>query len=185
MVDVMKMSDISEPSIEDQIEELKHSIMKAEDSREAKCIAAKSQLVENLKVTSDKFRTVNGTMSALRILKDLIRDTCSQFEISILLDEAKILSTKMAKIALDMSDKAESLDWSDMDQLCDGFYAKKFSTDNLSLIDTALECMKIDLCAQVGPNAEDIVEFLKRSDEEIKSMRDKLKELEENQENQG
>jgi hypothetical protein len=69
-----------------------------------------------------------------------------------------------------------------MDTLCDNFYDKEFYVaDELPLrqqeYKLAFEMMRIDLCRNVGGSAEDMVEFIKRVEEEIDATGKKLKEL--------
>ena len=153
--------------------------MKAD--KEAKCASAKDQLIEMLEITVDKYRTATGTAEALRTLRFVVGDD----EVDI--TWANHLAWDMAAEADKIREKAESLPYAEMDELCDGFYEKEFKVDvkevyneDEAFIDyyrLAFEMMRIDLCRNVGPAAEDMVEFIKRVQDEIDKTGEKLKEL--------
>lgn len=161
------------------IAELKESIKKMKEDREAKCAAAKEQLVSMIEITSDKYRTATGTAEALRTL----RFVYGKDEIDGgILKMANDLSKEMAVIANSMAAKAKVLAYTQMDEICDGFYEKEFKTNNIDVnkdvYALAREMMCIDLCRNVGGSAEDMVGFVNRCDEEIKQTQTKLDEME-------
>lgn len=153
-------------------EEQAKSISKMYEDRDKKALGAKDHLVSQLQVTSDKYRTANGVMSALSCVREVagegMGDTIEQIAM------AKTVATEMAAVAKDMADKAKVLDPDEMDQLCDDYYDKEFSEHDSSIIDMVAELMVLQLCQNIGPNAEDIVDFLKHSDEEIEKARENL-----------
>lgn len=167
------------------IKELEEKIVSMKKDKEAKCKAAKEQLVEMLKVTVDKYRTATGTAEALRVLRFVVGND------EVNLTWANRLAWDMAVEADRIREKAEKLAYAEMDKLCDGFYEKEFKlaypeTDNDMdygpietdhLYQLAFEMMRIDLCRNVGGSAEDMVEFIKRTQEEIDATGEKLKEL--------
>lgn len=156
------------------IKELEEKIDKMKTDKEVKCKAAKIQLIEMLKVTVDKYRTATGTAEALRTIRFVAGD-----------DEIDL--TWSNKLAWDLSfevekmiKKAEKLPYAEMDKLCEGFYKQEFKIfdeKNNSYFNFAFELMRIDLCRNVGPAAEDMVEFIKRTQEEIDACGEELKKL--------
>lgn len=158
------------------IKELEEKLKGMKEDKLAKCKAAKKQLVEMLKVTVDKYRTATGTAEALRVLRFAKGDD----NVPILM--ANTLAYDMAGEADRMRKKAEKLDYVKMDTLCDGFYEKDFDMDEGEdgvsyYYSLAFEMMRIDLCRNVGGSAEDMVEFIKRTQEEIDATGEELKKL--------
>jgi len=156
------------------IKELEESIEKMKVDKEAKCSSAKDQLIEMLEITVDKYRTATGTAEALRTLRFVLGDDAVD------ITWANRLAWDMAAEADKIREKAEGLSYVEMDKLCDGFYEKEFKVE-VNAFDgyyrLAFEMMRIDLCRNVGPAAEDMVEFIKRVQEEIDKTGEKLKEL--------
>ena len=162
--------------IDEQLKELDEKIEKMNEDRESKCKAAKEQLIEMIEITQDKYRTATGVAEALRVIRFIdIYDGDHAKE----LDIAHDLAIQMAGVCWDMSEKAKSLDYNEMDKLCDGFYNKSFAGSD---DDLAYEMMKIDLCRNVGGAAEDMVSFWKRVEEEINSTVEAYNELKESKE---
>ena len=158
-------------TVEDKmtIKELEDKIKSMKEDKEKKCKAAKEQLIDMLEVTADKYRTATGTAEALRVLRFV------QGENRAIVYDANNLAQSMAGVAEKMVEKAKSLPYAEMDNLCDGFYEKDFKSSNAA--DLAYEMMKIDLCRNVGGAAEDMVEFIKRVQEEIDQTGEELKKL--------
>jgi len=163
-------------TVEDKvtIKELEEKIAGMKEDKEKKCKAAKEQLVSMLEVTVDKYRTATGTAEALRVLRFAYEDTNIM--------NACNLAHKMAETTKMMLDKAKKLSYAEMDQLCDGFYVKDFTVDSMWTEtkcgqELAYEMMCIDLCRNVGGAAEDMVEFIKRVEEDIDATGRQLKEL--------
>lgn len=157
------------------IEELQENIKKMQADKENKCESAKKQLVDMLEVTVDKYRTATGTAEALRVLR-FVHDGKTNAD----LKEANDLALHMATVAKSMSEKAIDLEPSEMDQLCDGFYEKELKLGAGEAGDSwtlAAQMMVIDLCRNVGGAAEDMVDFVKRVQEEIESTQKTLDSL--------
>lgn len=158
------------------IKELEESIVKMKEDKEKKCKSSKEQLIEMLKVTIDKYRTATGTAEALRVL----RFTNGERE-NIPIYKACRLANAMAKETNTMLEKARKLNYAEMDKLCDGFYAKEFEAPGKSFsddaYDLAFEMMRIDLCRNVGPATEDLVEFIKSTQEAIDKVGEEIKQL--------
>lgn len=164
------------------IEELEEKIESMRKDKISKCKAAKEQLVEMLDITSDKYRTATGTAEALRVLRFVLGDRYTDCAV----DLANQLAWDMAGVADMMKKKANELDYDKMDQICDGFYDKEFSVKNEdsddAIVKLAFEMMRIDLCRNVGGSAEDMVEFIKRTQEEIDATGEELKKLKDKKE---
>ena len=170
---------IEEKQKADLKKELEEKLLKMAEDKEKKLSSAKEQLVENLKITADKYRTATGTAEALRVLRfvteGLNMENCN------LIYEANILARDMANICNNMSEVANDLEYENMDQLCKEFYDADFKVDRgdkFSWLDLASAMLSIDLCRNVGPAAEDIVGFIARTDEEIEATKKALEELE-------
>lgn len=147
-------------------------IAKMYEDRDKKALGARKHLVAQLEVTSDKYRTANGVMAALQTVRDVFGDVTSYIEeISI----AKTAATRMAGIARDMAEKAGKLDPENMAELCDGFYNPAFSEGESSALELIDELLVLQLCQNVGPNAEDVAEFCRTADEEIEKARENLR----------
>lgn len=153
-------------------EEQAKSISKMYEDRDKKVVGAKDHLVSQLRVTSDKYRTANGVMSALSCVREVAGDGMGDTVEQIAM--AKSVATEMAAVAEDMATKARGLSPDEMDQLCDDFYDKEFSEHDSSIIDMVAQLMILQLCQNIGPNAEDIVDFFRHSEEEIEKARETL-----------
>ena len=158
-------------TVEDKmtIKELEDKIKSMKEDKEKKCKAAKEQLIDMLEVTADKYRTATGTAEALRVVRFVYGDDRSTVY------DANNFAWKMAEVTCEMAEKAKNLPYAEMDKLCDGFYDKEFKSSNAA--DLVYEMMCIDLCRNVGGAAEDMVEFIKRVQEEIDQTGEELKKL--------
>lgn len=163
-----------EANAKEAAENMAKSISKMYEDRDDKALTAKDRLVSQLEVTVDKYRTANGVMSVLATLRDVIGSNHTM-DISEEIGTAKTIASTMAEVTQDMASKAYDLVPDDMDKLCDEFYDKEFSEHNASVIEMTTELMILQLCQNVGPNAEDIVEFLKQADQEIEKAKKDLK----------
>lgn len=136
--------------------------------RNKKLAMAKEQLVEQLKVTVDKYRTATGVMEALRVIRLVNgKDGDGYTNIEFELQDARDLAMFMVSVVSEMAHKADRLGYAEMDELCEGFYDEDLVSKQFSYRDLCLELMRIDLCRNVGPAAEDIVGFIEKTDAEI------------------
>lgn len=159
-------------------------IRKMYEDRDRKALDAKASLVERLKALGMRYRTANGVMSALENMHSIMACTQAIGTISEQLSFAKDAASTMSGIAFAMQEKAANLDPENMVTLCDGFYDKDYvntgtttRTDNGNLVDLTIELMTLQLCQNVGPNAEDIATFITHADKEIDKARTKLHEF--------
>ena len=150
------------------------AIDSAIDGREEKLTNARNHLVENLRVTADKYRTANGVMAALEIVRQVVGDN---LEFSDGIAVAKGLAIQMCERVAKLVEKAESLPIDQMDKICEDMYDADFATKDGSAGDLALELMALNLCQNVGPNAKDIYDFSISSNEEIEKMKVDLEEF--------
>lgn len=151
------------------IEEMGEKLRKMVEDKDAKCKAAKSQLISMLEVTADKYRTATGVAEALRVLRFVHGEDGATIK------DAMLLAKTMAQETADMAKKAKATPYESMETLCDGFYDKDFVNSKEPML--AFEMMRIDLCRNVGGAAEDMVEFCKRVQEEIDETVHALDEL--------
>lgn len=151
------------------------SIRKMYEDRDAKALAAKERLVSQLGVTSDKYRTGNGVMSALETIRMVLGDRIDALTLEEEVAYAKELAIVMAGKTAKMADKAKELEPEGMNELCNGFYLTDFADSDASMLDLAEELMSLQLCQNVGPSADDVVSFLENADKEIEKARDNLR----------
>lgn len=155
-------------------EEMAASIRKMYETRDEKAINAKNHLVTQLDVTVDKYRTANGVMSALNTLRMVMGDKSRDISIEDEIGQAMDVAEDMAATTMNMADKARTMEPDDLGNLCEGFYDPDFA-NNGNLEDTMVtELMILQLCQNVGPDAQDIVDFLNQSDAEIEKARKDL-----------
>lgn len=166
-------------TVEDKvtIKELEEKIAGMKEDKEKKCKAAKEQLVSMLEVTVDKYRTATGTAEALRVLRFTSEEKPDGRHW--IINDAVNLAHTMAEVTSEMHSKAKKLNYAEMDKLCEGFYAEDFKIEKgkSPYIQLAEQMMRIDLCRNVGGAAEDMVEFIKRVEEDIDATGRQLKEL--------
>lgn len=163
-------------------QELVDQLFRMMDDRDKKCKSAKEQLIENLKITADKYRTATGVLEAMRVIRTILKSD-DILDTTTLIYRSKNLAITMAKVANKMAEDADDLAYVKMDELCDGYYNPHFA-DNAELIpdydvatEMAEELMRLDLCRNVGPACEDLVAFIDRIEEEIACVTKKLEEL--------
>ena len=145
-------------------EDMASSIYKMRDDRNKKSEAAKEHLVSQLEVTVEKYCTANGVMMALGVVRDVYG---SADDIDLEIDRAKRIAVEMSSVAEDLVEKAKGLEVDEMSKLCDDVYDKEFATGDGSAHDLVTQVMILNLCQNVGPNAEDITGFWKQTTQEI------------------
>ena len=145
-------------------EDMASSIYKMRDDRNKKSEAAKEHLVSQLEVTVDKYCTANGVMMALGGGRDVYGNAD---DIDLEIDRAKRIAVEMSSVAEDLVEKAKKLHASEISYLCDGVYDKEFATGDGSAHDLVTQVMILNLCQNVGPNAEDITGFWEQTTQEI------------------
>ena len=159
----------------DIAKDMAKSIAKMYEDRDKKVTSAKEHLVSQLKITSDKYRTANGVMSALDTVRLVFGKTIESVSIDEQVSIAKTSAKHMASVAQAMGEKAGTLDPDGFKDLCDGFYAKEFADGDATALDMIDELMTLQLCQNVGPSAEDVADFCAQADEEIEKARNDLR----------
>ena len=179
VIDVTDKIDASAKDDKEVIEECYESIRKMTIDRDTKMKAAKEQLVEMLKVTANKYRTGTGVMEALRVMRMVNDGKLDDMRIFDEVEQARDLAAAMVSEVSKLTERAESLGWYEMDKLLDGAYDENFIEENFSATDLVFELMRLDLCRNVGPAAEDMGLFGKRVDEALVKVRESIEHLEE------
>lgn len=162
-----------EADFNESAKEQAKSICKMYEDRDKKATGAKEHLVAQLEITVDKYRTANGVMSALDTLRTVMGDGGENKYAEI--QAAQRIAKRLAVVTTNMAAAAKKLDPDEMDKLCDGFYDMDLVNKNVGPEDLAEQLMILQLCQNVGPNAEDVAEFCRTADEEIEKARENLK----------
>lgn len=158
-----------------------NDIIKMKDAADEKVANARVHLCETLSITAEKYLTANGVMAALDTLRQVIgsnddTDFTAQLEI------ATEVAKAMSQATLTMMERADTIDVEDFDKLCEEFYTADFTTELPTAQTMTQELMLLQLCQNVGPSAQDILDFRSSSEEEILKATDKLaKYLEEHE----
>lgn len=155
-------------------DEMAKSICKMYEDRDKKALNAKDTLASHLRVTSDKYKTANGVMAAI----DTLREVCGNdyLEVADMIEVAKGVASRMSAVAADMANEAEGCDPEDLDMLCERFFDPNFChSGETSVMEMVVELMCLSLCQNVGPDANDVVDFIRTADEEIEKARKNLR----------
>lgn len=147
-------------------EEMAKSIRKMYEDRDKKVISAKEHLVEQLKVTTDKYCTANGVMHALNVIRDVYGDK-DRLDLEEEIELAKDVTSSMAVSVHQLCEKAEEMDPEKFGSLCDGFWNPNFSTTAAGPKSLVIELLHLDLCQGVGSAADDVIDFINHADDEI------------------
>lgn len=157
---------------EELIEKLRSMI----NDRDKKCKSAKDQLISSLEITRDKYKTATGIVEGIRIMQTIdpnndIADAITEFDV------AKDFAQRMTVEIDEMIKLVNKLDYSSMNTLCDRFYDPNFINEERAYVDLCYELMRLDLCRNVGPAAEDLTSFFERTNEEIHATQKELEDL--------
>lgn len=156
-------------------ENMAKSISKMYEDRDKKALDAKSDLITQLRITSEKYLTANGVMHALQVLRDAEGDIFINIDLE--LEAAHSIAQKMHSVACNMTSRAINTDPDVMGTLCDAFYDPTFAEKEHELNDFVIELMRLQLCQNVGPNASDIEDFCANADAEIEKAKLDLREF--------
>lgn len=152
-----------------------NDIIKMKDAADEKVANARVHLCETLSITAEKYLTANGVMAALDTLRQVLGsndDTNFTAQLEIATEVAKAMS----QATLTMMERADTIDVEDFDKLCEEFYTADFTVELPSAQTMTQELMLLQLCQNVGPSAQDILDFRTTSEEEIQKTTDKLAE---------
>lgn len=180
MVSKKVIDNLVERDADDKLiaQELVDKIHKMTEDRDAKCASAKEQLIENLKITADKYLTATGVMEALRVMREAYPDGYyNADEFNNEFTHAQEVALTLSRYALRMADKANDLEYTEMDQLCDDMYNEDYTSQEIDGEYLPIELMRLDLCRNVGPAAEDMVEFINRTQQDIDDTQAELDAL--------
>lgn len=152
-----------------------NDIIKMKNAAEEKIENARIHLVDTLEVTAQKYLTANGMMAAIETIRQVIGNADVSFETQT--TWAKDIMRALSDSAASMMEKAKVLAVENFDQICEDYYEEDFSArEDIIAYDLACELMELQLCQNVGPAAQDIIDFKTTSDEEIEKAQDKLDE---------
>lgn len=167
------MSEKTDYEIDEQLaQELVDKLQLMVDDRDKKLKMAKEQLVEQLKVTADKYRTATGVMESLRVLRMVMN--VDDVKLVDELSYARDITADMIIVVSNMTEKAERLGYAEMSELCEGFYDEDFVSRDFCAVEIAKQLMCIDLCRNVGPAAEDMACFIEKTQGEINDVKAEL-----------
>lgn len=153
-------------------QDMSDEIDKMIDKRDEKVDGARAHFVETLHVTHDKYLTGSGVMAAIDCLHDVYNK--DGFTIAIM-PEAQEIAQRLAEISESMAEAAEDCDLMEFDTFCDSYYDSDFASRQvIEPRDLALEVMILNLCQQVGPAAQDIMDFQNSANEEIMKAWERL-----------
>lgn len=152
-----------------------NDIIKMKNAAEEKIENARIHLVDTLEVTAQKYLTANGMMAAIETIRQVIGNADVSFETQT--TWAKDIMRALSDSAASMMEKAKVLAVENFDQICEDYYEEDFSArEDIIAYDLACELMELQLCQNVGPAAQDIIDFKTTSDEEIEKAQAKLDE---------
>lgn len=152
-----------------------NDIIKMKNAAEEKIENARIHLVDTLEVTAQKYLTANGMMAAIETIRQVIGNADVSFETQT--TWAKDIMRALSDSAASMMEKAKVLAVENFDQICEDYYEEDFSArEDIIVYDLACELMELQLCQNVGPAAQDIIDFKTTSDEEIEKAQAKLDE---------
>ena len=164
-----------EAGVDKAAQEMAKTLLKMAEERDDKIGKARDHLVSTLEVTADKYRTANGVMAALDTVRMVVGK--DSFEITEEVALAKSLALEMASVTLKLAEAASHTPAEDFDKICDGTYDTDFASGDGSVRDMVLELMCLNLCQNVGPDAQDVKDFYVTAVEEIEKAQKDLEEF--------
>lgn len=157
-------------------EDMARSISKMYEDRDTKLLNAKERLVEDLEVTSRKYHTANGVMSALDTLRSVLGKHNRDYNVRQQITIAQGIARHMSNITEQLRDDARTCTPEELTGLCDDLYIQDFTNEKSEYILLTTELMVMQLCQHVGSLVDDIDAFANHTDNEIESARDNLRE---------
>lgn len=152
------------------------TILKMIEGRDAKIKNATEHLNEILIITATKYLTANGMMAAMDTINEVNPELKWTEKINIALDTSRMLSALTNKIAEELAEASPTEYNTVIEQHYDRDFVWQLKTEEepLSFVeDIVMELMTLHLCSNIGPSADDIVQFIKATQEEIdKSVND-------------
>lgn len=175
-------SDIRELTKDELIAQLNQQLQSMIEQADNKLKNAYDQLLADLTIYQEKWKTASGFMHALETLRDVenFLDYAEEEE------EVKTICKTVVVMVNSVIDQIESYEVSDdfyneakdIFTICD-VYNKDFIYYNgtYSAGDVALEILNLQFCQQFGPAIEDMVDFRDGAREQIAKIQDKINEL--------
>lgn len=152
-----------------------NDIVKMKNAAAEKIDNARAHLIDTLEITSRKYLTANGMMAAIETIRQVIGNEDVSFSTQV--KWAIEIMNALSDAAASMMVKAEELAMEDFDKLCEDYYQANYADrETVTAYDLACELMELQLCQNVGPAAQDIIDFKASSDEEIEKAQVKLDE---------
>ena len=174
---IVEMPKQDEIDLIDLIAEVEQSLEKMKKDQEEKLTSGIKNFFDIIGTTADKYRTVTGMVVVLQDLQ-LFGERPSEVTPY---DNASLGCVVANKVAdrLEAVSETDHIDLiEDLVNIVDNLYVHKFTKMNTWKIKETLEEMQmIKICQQLGPIADNLVEFKKRTDEEIENTERKLANL--------
>lgn len=170
------MEEMEETEV-DELTDLKNQLCSMIDKKNEKIELGRNSLIDMLKVTCDKFMTVNGTNHIYQTMLDA--KLYKNYNCNELLRKANIIAINFSKKFFAVIDRItvntsiEDIQSNFMQE----FFVEKFEYGN-DVFDFINELIAIQMVREIDGTCNDLLEFEKVADEEIDKVRQKIAELE-------
>ena len=165
-----KLAEIVETDTTNIAKEMSNTIEKMIADRKEKTKAAKFRLISQLEIMQQKYLTANGVMNALETVRVVDNTLYIHDEMMI----AKSMAIALSKTVNKLTEKARGLRPEEMNRLCDDLYDANFAEGDGNEKDLIHQLLLLQLCQNIGPNAEDIKNFYDQATEEINKTKEDL-----------
>lgn len=182
ITDVQVSEDERDLTNDELIEQLSRQLDSMIKHADTKLCRAYNQLLKDLAIYQEKWKTASGFMHALETLRSISSNLAYLDEEK----EAKDISKTIVVMVNRVIDQINSYETSDdfyenakdLFEICD-VYSKDFIyyEGPYSAGDVALEILSLEFCQQFGPAIDDQVDFRDGSREQIDKLKDKINEL--------
>lgn len=156
------------------IEDLTNQIEASTKAQVEKLAWSKEHLVAQLKMASEKYRTVNGYMQARTTLDQVVFGD-PDLTPDVLNYNARELARKMSEMAANLATVIDDTAVDEIDDaLLDNLLDMDFLDSEFSYAGTARELLIANLLQNVGPSIDDIVQFRTGKQHEIDQLTEEL-----------
>lgn len=178
MTNIIDITDTDDKDAKDVAQDLVDKLDSMQKDADRKLKFAKEQFVNKLDTLAAKYRTANGVKSAMDTIYSLLPNENNVEACSVIYD-AQDMASALSDKTIHLKEKAEGLSYINLASLCDDEYEKDAvdHKSGYSVVTLAQELMVLELLSNVAPNAEDITEFYKRSQEEIDKVEEELNDI--------
>ena len=163
---------------EEILEDLKTQLEAAQKAQADKLKAATEHAINQCKIMSEKYQTVNGYLQvfdAFRQVKWTGEDRPRQYEVC-------DIANAMSELMLNVKDKIEHASIDEYETLLDSMYDHKFTkkkpagtlTDDVIV----MEMLVCQMCSDVYGALSDIIQFKASTEAEMDKLREQIAELE-------